>query len=207
MSEFLPALDSIGTYQFKKPLSDFISSQTVFRCKSIRKISELISNGVDVYGTYYEKYNIDKLVYEQNKLDDISIIGLYNDTTKWSYVPTSYIDAYPDSSGVPYRRMAYAIDVGPMEESFDLTVLNSQLFELIKTNLGIEPSIRTVSLSRPAMVRFDDHEAIKKMRLGRVKVERSLYYELSESKQQLEEARKKISVLEKFISDNFVNQT
>ena len=205
MNEFLPALNSSGTYKFKKPFSDFINSQTVYQCKSIRKISELISSGVDVFNTYYSPYNIQTVMYEEDKNNDISIIGLYNDTAKWLYVPTTFINSYPDNSGVPYRRIAYAIDIGPIEESFDLSVLNESLSNLVKTNLGIVPDIRIVSLSKPSMVKYDDHIAIKNMRLGKVEVESTLYVELATYKQQLETARAKIKMLEKYISDNFNN--
>lgn len=205
MNEFIPALNSSGTYQFKKPFSDFINSQTVYQCKSIRKISELISSGVNVFNTYYSPYNIQSLVYEEDKANDISIIGLYNDTAKWLYIPTTFINAYPDNSGVPYRRMAYAIDIGPVEESFDLTTLNDNLTNLVKTNLGITPDIRIVSLSKPSMVRYEDHVAIQNMRQGRINVESTLYVELANTKQSLETALTKIKMLEKYIADNLNN--
>lgn len=199
MSEFLPALNAIGVYKFKTPISTMVNTQAIYQCKSIRKISELIGSGVDVLATYYTPYGLTSVTLEEDKKNDISIVGLYSEKADWLYVPSSQLDAYPDSGGVPYRRMAYAIDMGPVEESFDLSILNEILSDVIYSNLGIRPDIRVVSLSKSAMVKTADHEAIKAMRQGKIEIENTTYMQLAQLKDELASARLKIRALEDFI--------
>lgn len=199
MSEFLPALNAIGVYKFKTPISTMVNTQAIYQCKSIRKISELIGSGVDVLATYYTPYGLTSVILEEDKKNDISIVGLYSEKADWLYVPSSQLDAYPDSGGVPYRRMAYAIDMGPVEESFDLSILNEILSDVIYSNLGIRPDIRVVSLSKSAMVKTADHEAIKAMRQGKIEIENTTYMQLAQLKEELASARLKIRALEDFI--------
>ena len=199
MSDFLPALDSSGIFRFKTPIADTVSSQLVLTCKSIRKISELLSSGIDVFQTYYASQNLNNSIYQTDKSNDVSIVGLYSDKANWIYVPSSQIDGYPDNSGVVYRRMGLAIDIGPIEDTYNLDTLHSLLNDLIYSQLGIKPDIRTISLSKASMVKSEDHEAIKSMRMGKINIQSTVYVDLAETKIALNKAIDKIHDLEQYI--------
>lgn len=199
MSDFVPALNSNGSFEFKKPVSEKLNPQSVFTCKSVRKISELIASGVDVYKEYYTPLNIQLDSYNEDKLEDISIVGLYSDSESWLYVPSSHLLSYPDNSGVPYRRMAITINLGPLSESFDLTTLNNLLIDLVKTQIGVEPELRAVSISERAMVKREVHESIERTRLARVDLNKTTFFELARLNKTVSDLTSKNKVLEEHI--------
>lgn len=199
MSDFLPTLNSSGVFKIKTPISDAVNTKLIFTCKSIRKISELNSSGVNVYQTYYVANGLSAAVYQSDRSNDISIIGLYSDDASWIYLPSSQLESYPDSSGHAYRRMGLAIDLGPLEESYDLDSLHDLIGSLIYSQLGVTAKVRSMSLSKATMVKSDDHEAIKAMRLGKIEVEKTVFAENKTMAIQLDEARVKIKALEDFI--------
>lgn len=199
MSDFVPALNSSGSFEFKKPVSDNINQQSVFTCKSVRKISELIATGVDVFKDYYLPLNIQLDSFNEDKINDISIVGLYSESHSWLYVPSSHLLSYPDNSGVPYRRMAIVLNLGPLEESFDLNSLGALLTELVKTEIGIDPEIRTVSISEKAMVKREVHEAIAKARQARITLTKTTFVELANLQELVNSLTSKNKILEEHI--------
>lgn len=204
MADFIPVLNSTGTFEFKQPISDIVNTQTVFTCKSIRKIAELIASGVDVLIDYYTASGLSEETYLEDSKNDLSIIGLYSDSNNWLYVPSSQINAYPDASGVVYRRTAFAVNLGPIEESYNLTTLNDALSELIYTHLGITPIIRIVSLSEKAMIKRADHEAILRMRQGKINLRKTIYVELAEAKATIEKLTAQNKALEEHVIKSIV---
>lgn len=199
MSDFVPALNSSGSFEFKKPVSDKLNHQSVFTCKSIRKISELISTGVDVLKEYYTPLNIQLDSFNEDKANDVSIVGLYNDVSSWFYVPSSHILSYPDNSGVPYRRTALTINLGPLEENYDIDTLKDLFQQLAKSELGIDSEVRSVFISERAMVKRDVHESILKTRKARIKLEETVFMELANSRKTVSDLISKNKILEEHI--------
>ena len=199
MNDFVPSLNSTGSFEFKKPVSNKLNTQSVFTCKSVRKISELLASGVDVYKEYYIPLSISIDSYTEDKSNDISIIGLYSDSESWLYVPSSHLLSYPDNSGVPYRRMAIVINLGPLSESFDLTTLNNLLIDLVKTQIGVEPELRAVSISERAMIKRDVHESVEKTRQARIDLNKTTFFELADLKQKVTDLTSKNKILEEHI--------
>jgi hypothetical protein len=199
MNDFVPTLNSSGSFEFKKPVSDKLNTQSVFTCKSVRKISELLASGIDVYRDYYVPLNIQLDSYNDDKSSDISVVGLYSDSESWLYVPSSHILSYPDISGVPYRRMALVVNLGPLSESFDLTTLNNLIMDLVKTQIGVEPELRAVSISERAMVKREVHESIEKTRQARIDLNKTTFFELAKLNRMVADLTSKNKVLEEHI--------
>lgn len=205
MSDFVPALNSSGSFEFKKPVSDKLNPQSVFTCKSVRKISELMASGTDVFNQYYAPLNIEIDSYNEDKINDISIVGLYNESEGWLYVPSSHLLSYPDNSGVPYRRMAVVINLGPIEESFDLSTLNTLLTDLVKSQIGIEPELRVVSISEKAMVKREIHDSITKTRNARIDLNKTTFGELINLRSVVKDLTSKNKVLEEHVLNSINN--
>lgn len=199
MIDFIPTLNSTGVFSFKKPVSDNVNPQTVFTTKSVRKITELLSANVDVFNEYYVPLNIDSESYVEDKANDVSIVGLYSDTDNWLYVPSSYLLSYPDLSGVPYRRTAITINLGPLEETYDLGTINTLLSDIVKTHIGIDPDIRAVYISEKAMIKRQDHEAILRTRNSKIDVNKTMFLELINLRKQVIELSSKNKILEDHI--------
>jgi hypothetical protein len=197
--EFIPTLNSSGTFLFKSPISDKINPQSIFVCKSIRKITELLSAGEDVLQKYYITNNLSNETYEEDLNKDASVIGLYSDSIGWLYVPSSQINGYPDNSGVPYRRLGLVVNLGPVVENYNLDSINNLLKEVVKTHLGIDPEVNVLSLSEQAMVKREDHEAIERMRLSKINTEQTVFVKLAKSEQTVIDLQFRLKQLEDYI--------
>lgn len=157
---FIPTIGERGHYRLKAPFE--IREGEIFTCKSIRKISELFDEQVDVYAEYYKPAGISEEVYEKDVADDGCIIYLASDVNRWVICPDHYLLGYPNVNGKAYVRLNVVFSLPPMSVEQDYTQLKAQLEEVVQMTLGVKPG--TILLDRKShqlAVPLEKHEALQ----------------------------------------------
>ena len=170
----VPEIGSKGVYTFKAPYDSLTNNQTELECVSVRKMTDALSAGENVFAKYYKPYKLTQVEYDADLNADITLVNLQASIGRFVYVPNSYIASYPDVSGIRYRVMALAVELGAVADTTNLTPLIDDLKALIRSRIGILPTIQEVSISQPALVQYVDHERLEQARIGRITVETSL---------------------------------
>lgn len=165
MSEarFIPTIGERGFYDIANPFR--LEANTIATCKSIRKISELLSSGVDVLADYYVDNGLDETLFEEHQVKDIEIVSLLTDGGRWVTFPVTYLRGYPNMNGVPYqvRYMVIPLPPFPLDQSFDHAV--SQLKDVVKDSLGVDTEVKVVTQSDVSLVETSKHTETKTRRL------------------------------------------
>lgn len=199
LNQLLPELGSSGAFKFKAPFDKLLGSNISYTCKSIRKISELLSKSESVLETYYLANGLTADDYAVDLKNDIAVIGLFSAKGIWFYVPTSFILSYPDSTGVGYRRMILGAELGPIADTLDLEVVNHAVADTIYAHLGIMPEIKNVAVSQKVLLNLDDHASIENSRKSKITVDKPLTLRIDEITRERDEARLKVTELENYI--------
>ena len=165
MSEprFIPTIGERGFYDIANPFT--LEANTIATCKSIRKISELLTSGIDVLADYYVSNGLDETLFEQHQEKDVEIISLLTDGGRWISFPATYLRGYPNMNGVPYqvRYLVIPLPPFPLDQSFDHVV--TQLKDVVKDSLGVDTDVKIVTQSDVSLVETSKHLETKARRL------------------------------------------
>ena len=198
-NRILPVIGSKGTYELLPPFDTQILPEELYTCKAIRNISEYVSYNQDPKKLVYDYYGLSENDYENDIQEDMEIVSLQNNKGVWIYVPARYIIKYPEVDGVPFHQMSVVCKLPAIEVSKNLDFLKTEISNLIKDTLGVEPSVDLVEVSRIIAVskQMADNLAIQRAALTQGKVtDRARYIDLLQKQQILLE---KIKALEKYI--------
>lgn len=203
-NQLLPELGSSGSFKFRAPFDKILSASTQYTCKSIRKISELLSNSEPVLNNYYLKNGLTEDDYKNDLKIDIPIVGLFSAKGVWFYVPASFVMSYPDSTGIGYRRMILGAELGPIPDNFDLEPVNQAVSDIIYSHIGIKAEIKNVVVSQKILLSYDDHLSIEGSRKMKQLVDKPLTLVIDELTRERDTAHLKIKSLEKYIKEKII---
>lgn len=160
----IPPIGTVGVYSLRSPFAALLHSGVAYRCEAVRKISDLLEEGVEPYEEYYKPYNVSESSYEQDLVNQVCIVSLQSTSGHWVYVPSTYITAYPSISGVPYRVMVLGVELGPVPDYFNLDVVKDAVSNAVRDSFGVKPEIKHIAVSGVQNFSQHDHDIIEAAR-------------------------------------------
>ncbi len=202
ISQLIPDIGSKGKYSFKDPVNTKVPENVVFTCQSIRTLADLINTKQDVFKTIYLPLGLTRENYEEDINNGVSIIGLHAEIGAVHYVPSSYLNSYPNLNGVIYTKLMMGVDLGAVPDSLSLEAIEVSISNIVYDQLGIRPEIKVIATSQSIVVNYDDHEKIEEIRKAKISVDKSDYRLLIEALSGKLAAEKRVQELENFIKQN-----
>lgn len=167
-SLIVPEMGSAGTWTLKDPYTASINPDQVYTLIGLRQLADLIADGVDAKAKYYDVYQQDPSVYQNDLTNGACIMTLQDSMGGCAYVPNSFLLAYPSKGGVPYTVCMSAINLGAIPDSLDLTYFYSQLVDLALDTLGLTVTVKTVTVSATKMVSQETDADYESARLAKI---------------------------------------
>ena len=195
MTQILPSIGAEGAWQLKAPFDEKIESSLSYKCVAIRKISEMVTTGVDVLNTHYIPNGLLESNYNDDVGDDVSIVTLVSSSGAWVFVPTSYIVGWPSADSVPYAVVAMACVLGALPNTVDASFLIEKVKNVIQANLGHEPEIYLMTVSVTVMKTQEQHESLEAARRANVSDSMTDYNAKNTLQEQLDAANETIRQL------------
>lgn len=196
-----PTLDSRGVFSIREPFAT--APGALYTCKSLRKLSDYVSAGEDAYVLIYVDKGVSQDDYDADLLKDMVIVGLQSDQGHWHYFPASYLLAYPDPSGVAYRKMGVYISLPPIPVSKDISFILLQLSDQIRDMLGVDCNVRLTENSAIQVVTQDKHDVEQVKRAAMVAINTPAPARIRELETQADQMRQKIEMLEAYIVSKY----
>lgn len=200
-TELLPGIGVSGDWTLKTPLDTKYTAGLTYTCKAIRKISEMVANGVDVLNLVYIPNGLDQAAYDDNVKNDYSVVTLQSTSGALLLVPSPYLGGWPSADSVPYVVMGMVINLGAIPNTIDPTFLTDKVEPVIKAALGLDPEIHYVTLSETANKTWDDHVANENARTAAITDENSDYIKRVNAEAALTDAQAQIAALQQVIID------
>lgn len=156
----LPTIGSRGTYLFESPYDTKALPEELYTCKAIRNISEYVSYNQDPKKLIYDYYGLTEVDFEEDLEADMEIVSLQNKEGVWLYVPARYILSYPIVNGIPYRQMAIVCKLPALKTELDLSILVTDMKNMISDYIGTDSDISLVETSRTIAVTREESDAL-----------------------------------------------
>lgn len=188
-----------GVWSLAAPFNGMLLANVTYECIAIRKLSDILASGNDPEADYYTANSLDANRYISDLNSNVSIITLQNSSGNIVYVPSSFINNYPDIGGVPYRVLALTINLGAVPDSMDLSYLKSRLKDMVLETVGVDSPVNTVAISEMMLLTNADATLAEVARTAMIGTTVTDYSKYLAAVAERDLARTKIAELEAFI--------
>lgn len=199
MAAITPQMGAAGIYTLKAPWNADLLVNTQYTCVAIRNLSEIVANGGDPFTDYYAVHNLDQSVYNTDVQNGVSMVSLQASDNSIVEVPTSYIAAFPDGGGVPYRVVLLSVPLGSIPDSLDLSAISAKVAADVQDIIGVTCTVRPVVVSNALLLSTTDAAAAETARQANITNSTTDYALYQQALSDLTAAQQKISELESYI--------
>lgn len=201
MATRTPPIYATGQWKVIAPFT--VDSQTTYTCKAVRSIEDLEARGVDPFTSFYQPYDITKADYDNDVKNLVNIVTLMSPTAATLYIPDTYIASYPDTTMMPYSHVVISASLGAVPDTLTLDDTLERVNEVVKESTGIDTQARVhIAGVMTQGVDFTTHLSLENQRLQRIKDNQSLYAQLNEKDNRIQQLNQQIQLLEEIIVDN-----
>lgn len=192
-----------GLWSIAAPWAVLMPPQTVFTCRGVRKLGEIIAGGEDPYEKYYIPNTIAESEFIADRTADASILSLSSDFGQWIYIPSTCVQAYPDTNGVTYRAMMLGISIGPVPDTTSLDALMVLLGNVVKDTLGVAPpTVKAIAVSEPTVIPYSEHALIETARTALKIINKSDRSKLASAQATITTLTDQLTILQNYVKAN-----
>lgn len=159
IQRFIPTVGEAGFYKLLPPFT-IEDENSIYTCKAVRQISEILAEGGEVFKEIYETNGLDADIYDEDVADDSEIIYLESSNNRWISVPSRYLLGYPNMNGIPYHRVNIAITLPAFPVNHNYENALEQIQEIVGMTLGVECETNVVIVSKAILVEDSKHQVI-----------------------------------------------
>lgn len=197
-----PPINTSGIYTTYAPF--ILPANTVFRCSAIRSFKELEVRKINVFQTYYVPFGLGEDIYKADAAIGASIVTLEAGDGAEYYVPNTYIESYPGSSGLLYDRKVIVVELGLLPSTVSVDHLFPLIDDLVTKNVGVENKCRVAIAPYTGTVDHATHVQLENSRRVAIKSHKTLYEENDELKAQNIELRKQNELMAQALASQVV---
>lgn len=146
MANIIPPAHTTGTWDLKTPFTTV--SDELYTLIAIRGFEDITKLGKDVYNDFYVPMGIKEgenipgtstaFSFEKEKADQVVILTIMSPTGKLIYVPSSFVNSFPDTTTIPYKLMILSVPLGYFRDGIDYSILRQSVEETIENILGVD---------------------------------------------------------------------
>lgn len=176
MSNVIPPINTVGIWKVKLPYT--VKATIPYWLIAIRMFEDITLIGLDVYKTFYEPYikegdlipgTSDTFSFQNEIKKEARILTIQSEAGETLYIPSTFVDQFPDTEIVLYRPMILSINLGLFRDDTDYSILVQALEETCIANTGVD-SVQIAVHAAPATggLNVDEMEAIERARLNKM---------------------------------------
>lgn len=201
-NNLIPAIGTRGSFTLKDPFAAAMAKNTLYTMTAARKFDEIETFGTNIFTQFYQPFQLSETDVSRDRAAGAMIITLMTDGSPPLYVPTSYVQSYPDLSYKPYNQYIAVLSLGPLPED---TLFDSVIQGIKNTTsefLGVTPEVHIASMPLTDVVTPEQNAAREASRLAAITNRTTDYARLFEAQAQVALQQQRIQILEKIVKDN-----
>ena len=198
----IPSLGMSGYFKLKTPFNSSLVENERYTCRAVRGIGDYLANNEDIYTNIYKANGLTETEFNSDCASGMYIVSLQSTKGQWIYLPASYILSFPITNGVEYHNLMIGISLGAVPTTKDISAVKTNLRNVIYDQLGIEPEIKEVQISKAVLIPQEQHETIETIRTSRITQQMSASSKVTKLESDLDTALEKIKILEAAIIEN-----
>lgn len=201
----IPSIGSQGYYQIATPFDRYIIPAMRYTCQAVRTLKHYIAEGQDPYTLFYSVNGLTQADYDQDYLENMSIVGLQAETGPILYVPARYITGYPLTDGVAYQEMMLGVSLGSLPSTLDLAALSTRIQNIVQESLGVTPIVTPVQISAAVIVSTETDQRLTAARTALASQQLSDASRVTMLQRIVDSQRQVITDLETYIVKHYVD--
>jgi hypothetical protein len=200
-----PPVGASGLFTLAAPFSQDVIPNLTYECKAVRRLVDFTRLGVEPYQEFYAPKSIPSETYENDFRNNVCIVTLVSSMGHWIYVPTSYIQSFPNMNGIAYTALVLAAPIGAIPNYVDLTPVKSKISAVIQETLGlVGVQVQSVAVSPEKNLLQADHNAIEAARQQNILANETDYAKYLREKRRADALALRNQELELYIQQNGV---
>lgn len=201
-NNLVPSVGTKGRYVLKPPFDAAMVPNKLYKLDADRTFDEIDTFGTNIYTQFYLPYSIPESQVSADRTAGARIITLMTDAAPPLYVPTTFVQSYPDLNYKPYNQYTAVLSFGPMAEDtlFEPTI--QAMKNTVSEFLGVEPEIHIAFTPLSDVITPEQHDALEATRQAAISNRSTDYARLYESQAQVALLQQRITILEKIVKDN-----
>lgn len=145
MNNIIPPINTVGLWKVKLPYT--VKSTMPYWLIAIRMFEDITAMGLDVYKTFYLPFIKDgdlipgtseTFNFQDEIKNGARILTIQSEAGEALYIPSTFIDEYPNTDVVLYRPMIVSINMGLFREDMDYSILLQAIEETCMANTGVD---------------------------------------------------------------------
>ena len=191
-----------GTWTLKPPYNELVMASTQYTCTSIESLAGAIAADRDPYTDVYEVNGASQADFDTDLQNNAYLVTITSGEGDVVVFPNTAIVTTPNVDGVIYRNTAMVVSLSSLPDEFDTSVIEQQVQDLIKNNLGVTSSTYMVQIGGLTVLTREQSQAYEAARAMNIVTLESPLYELTKLRADHESALLRIRLLEQYIVDN-----
>lgn len=200
MAIMTPPLHARGVFKLKTPWN--APADHVFEVIAIRSFRDFIERGDDVFKRFYLPKDETEDKYKADLALGANIITLESETLPVIHVPDTYIEAFPDVTGVAYKRVVLSVLLGPLPDTTDLTDLKANVAEVVSDTIGVESVVQEHIAPFSGLISQEQHEIMETRRQAEITNRTTPYAEVLRLQALVNDLTAKNTALTQWIIDH-----
>jgi hypothetical protein len=134
---------ALGSYGLFTALSPFAITQVNYQVTQLNLISALVSNGVDVFNSFYAPAGLLQAQFTTDLTNGAAIVTLESENGPTVNIPSSYLSTSPVEPAVAYHGAILFVDLGDLPDAVSLDQLTSDITVMAEGALGVTATVTT----------------------------------------------------------------
>lgn len=201
-NNIIPAVGTRGRFILKPPFDAAMTPNTLYTLTAVRRFDEIETLGQNIFELFYNPFKLLDSDLQSDRAAGAMLITLMTTDSAPLYVPSTYVQSFPDLNFKPYSQFVGCLSFGPLPDSTLFDSLIQALKNTASDFLGVEPEINIASMPLSDVITPEDHENREAVRQAAISNRTTDYARLAEANATIDLLSQRNTILEKIIKDN-----
>ncbi len=168
LSEVGYSVGLVGKFKLDTKLTVTINEAILYEVTKVSSIKSLLVDNIDVEKLLYVDQGLSSSDYDTDLLNKVSIVELTSPSGEIITVPERTITNSPESSGVRFVNKTILVNIGYIEDSFNLDFVMDDVTAVVKEGLGLPVSTTLESVSGNFVSTVEEFDLWEAARRGNI---------------------------------------
>ena len=186
----VPSIDSVGRFVLTTP---FIAKPSViYSVIALRELRDLTIKGIDVYKDFYQSAGLSNETVVNGVVFDYAlevaknpvIVTLHGSDGNVMYVPSTYIESFPNMGDVTYSRLVLSADLGALPDTITVDAILTDIKDIVSARFGVNATVKVNRAASERQPTPAEHDVLEASRIGSISQTTNNYVEYTRTLKQ-----------------------
>lgn len=198
----IPAVGTRGRFVLKPPFDAMMKANTLYTMTECRRYDAIETLGQNIFELFYNPVNLTEANLQSDRTAGALLITLMSSDSAPLYVPSTYVQSFPDLNYKPYNQYIATLSFGPLPDDTIFDPVVQALQNAASDFLGVIPTVNIAYIALTDAITPEEHDNREAVRQAAIASRQSDYARLAEANATIALQAQRIVILEKIVKDN-----